>query len=72
METQGVSLFGEFEISHYYDERFLHLMNFVLIYANSKWSCVIFNTQNAELDDLKSKVVDLIDYFSYSDVYNDL
>ena len=72
METQAVSLFGEFEISHYYDERFLNLMNFVLTYANSIWSCVFFNTQKAELDYLKSKVVDLIDYFSNSDVYNDL
>ena len=72
MEIQGVNLFGEFDISHYYDERFLHLMNFVLTYANSIWSYVFFNTQKAELDDLKSKVVDLIDYFSNSDVCNDL
>ena len=69
MEIQGVNLFVEFDISHYYDERFLHLMNFVLTYAISIWSCVFFNTaQKAELNDLKSKVVDLIGYFSYSDV----
>ena len=61
MEIQGVDLFGEFDISHYYDERFLHLMNFVLIYANSIWPCVFFNTRTAELvDDLNSKVVDLL------------
>ena len=74
MKIQGVNLFGEFDISHYYEFRLsnIHLMNFVLTYANSIWSCVFFNTQKAELDDLKSKVVDLIDYFSKSDLYNDL
>ena len=72
MEIQGVNLFGEFDISHHYDKRFLHLMNFVLTYAISIWSCVFFNTQKAELDDLKSKVIDIIYYFSNSDVYNDL
>ena len=72
MDIQGVNLFGEFDISHYYDERFLHLMNFVITYANSIWSCVFLIHIKAELDDLKSKVVDLINYFSNSDVYNDL
>jgi len=46
MEIQGVNLFGDFDISHYYSERILHLMNFVLTYANSIWSCDFFNTEN--------------------------
>ena len=46
MEIEGVNLFGEFDISHYYDKSFLHLMKFVLSYTNSIWSCVFFNTQN--------------------------
>ena len=32
----------------------------------------LIHARKAELDDLKSKVIDLIDYFSNSDVYNDL
>ena len=46
MEIVGMNLFGPtFPIGHYYNERFLHLVNFINTYTDCIWSSVFLEQE---------------------------
>jgi len=64
MKIEGVHLFGEFDVFHYYHEMFLHLMVFYLVLC-------FFNTQNDLVFWLLlSKVIERL-LNEFSDLYSE-